>query len=513
MSDPQSPSGSPTALAPWEQGFHAFLTEAKIEDANTHATVPFIPWAAQEKTIELLAQGRWLLILKARQLGFTWLFAAYAVWMTLQPRRRVLVFFQDKEYAADFLDRCRFIQENLPETWRLPRTRDNQSRLEFNAEQHGSYIRALAATKRAAHSVSANLLIVDEAAHIALLSKILNAARPTLETEGGQAVVLSTSNGPAGHFWRMWNNAWTEIKARGEHKGGTSAAQAPPAVWRSFLPLFFAWNARPGRSAEWRRHEGEANAGDPVYLKRQYPAIAEEAFEQAEGRVYPLFSAYGDAGKTFVRTIDVSTPHAREWKHYRAIDFGGVDPFVCLWVCVVPGDPPGLTIDPSCRNTIREMLAYSYGENDCPKDEDNHAPDALRYLIVTAGGKGLRGHVHVYREMYEPDSAGKGLSLPMLAQRINEFSGGQHFETTVADRSRPDSITLLCQMGIQSVPALSLGGGTGSDVKQGIIRVNALITATGRTGEAPAGLPEIKPVKAPRMDFSVERMRRPWFFG
>jgi len=538
----------------YPRDFMEFLKHVKIEHADTHETVTFAPWEHQKATARALDAGQWLLILKARQLGFTWLLAAYSVWITRQARRRVLVFNQDKEYASDFLDRCRFIHDQLPPNLQRKATTDNRTRLEFDEEHHGSYIRALAATKRAAHSISANLVICDEAAYIGYLERILRAAMPTLETHGGQAVVLSTSNGPSGHFWRLWTKSSTTEDTESTEKGKQVVPSAVSSVvnLRSFKPLFFPWHVRPGRTQEWYDREKANNAHDPTYMRREYPLIAEEAFEAAEGRVYPLFSAYGEAGGRFMRRLFTpekvgetvkgeveegakalalqspvlplpvsSSPCfpasvVSEWKHYRAIDFGAVDPFVCLWACVVPGDPAGLTIDPSCAHTIREMLAYSYVEKDRPKDEDNHAPDALRYLIISPGPKGLNGHVHVYRELYVPDSTKKGLSLPRLADWIKELSGTQHFDLTVADRSRPDCILQLCQYGIRTVAPRVLSGGRGGELAQGIIRVNTLITATAKGDAAcqPPALPGITPPVPPRFSFNAAKFaHRPAVFG
>jgi phage terminase large subunit len=50
-----------------------------------------------------------------------------------------------------------------------------------------------------------------------------------------------------------------------------------------------------------------------------------------------------------------------------------------------PGDGrPRLTVDPSCTNLIAEFETYEWAKNlsgfkDKPKDENNHALDALRY--------------------------------------------------------------------------------------------------------------------------------------
>ena len=467
-----------------------------VEDKNSHAAVKFKLWPCQQRVADLLVSGEWLEILKARRLGLTWLLCAYAVWLiTVRYGRQIVVVNQDKEYAQDFLERVRFIHDRLPPYLRATRTLDNKSRIDFNrvtetsrqdggATTHGCVIRSVACTKRAIRSLAADLIVFDEAAYMPLLKTARLAAQPAVETGGGQIVLISTSNGPSGDFHELWMSAANRAAPKGK---GTSPK-------RQFTPVFLHWSEHPARSETWYAAENDANKSDPLYMKREYPASPEEAFESADGRIYPLFSAFGDSGSCFIRSMDgKDCPFDRlrdnkdnngifpsSGMRYRSIDFGGVDPFVCLWGMVIPGDGPALTIEPCCTQLIRELLAYSYDQAGRPGAENNHTSDALRYMIITPGLNGINGHLHIYRELYLAKSAAKGLSLPDLARQIVELSGAEVFEQTIAARSRPDSIGLLCQMGIPSVPQRVLSGGSGSEIVQGITRVNALIVGAAK---------------------------------
>lgn len=465
-------------------------TYVQIEDADTRQLTLFKLWNAQRNVARMLQRGEWIAALKARRLGFTALLAAYAVWLvTFHKRRTVAIINQDKEYAADFLDRCRLIHDHLPKFMRLKATRDNVVRLEFDHKGWGGLIRSLAGTKRAGRSLTANLVIFDEAAYIKFLGMLLKAAKPALETGGGQCVLLSTSDGPSGTYHDECQRAILK-KSR-------------------FKFVFFDWRARPGRDQKWYDKEQADNAHDPLYMKREYPATPEEAWEAATGRIYPLFSVHGDAAKKFVRKIAVEPV----WKHYRAIDWGGVDPFVCLWGCVVPGEGAGLSIDPSCENVIRELLAYSWDDNGKPKDVDNHACDALRYMVITPKD-GIRGHLHIYRELYIPHSAALGLSLPDLAKRIRDMSAAQNYALTTADRSRPDSILVVTQMGIPTVPARVLRGSRGGEIEQGIARVSALIAGTAKGAASCLPPPPKSATSAAALNFDASRFyKRPPVFA
>ena len=290
-------------------GFLAWLNEcAQIEDFGSHAAIRFRPYIAQEEIAEALVAGEWLCIVKARRLGFTWLLVAYAVWLIIfHPMRRVIVLNQAEYYATEFLKRCTFILERLPK-WQVPKqTRDRADLLEFNHMDHGSKIQSLAATRRSIRSLDADLVIGDEAAFIDLLRDVMRAAEPALETSKGQLVLLSTSNGPTGPHYETFNKA-----VAGESK---------------FKPIFYGWKSRPGRTQEWYDEEKRAHADDPLFMKREYPATVEEAWESAEGRIYPLFTRSPE----FLRKFDVHP----DWPKFRGVDWGGKNPFVCLWVCEI----------------------------------------------------------------------------------------------------------------------------------------------------------------------------------
>lgn len=455
-----------------------------VEDKETHKAIKFDLWPCQEKVARDLVMGKWLWILKARRLGLTWLLVAFCLWLvTFFSNRQCVVLNQDKEYAKDFLDRVRFIQDELPEWMQVARVNsngkssDNKTKIEFNRNGHGCVIRSVACTLRAIRSLAADVVIFDEAAYQKYLKNARLAAQPAVETGNGQIIGITTSDGPRGDFYETWGQA-TSGKNR-------------------YVPVFLHWKEHPKRDDTWYAKEAAENENDPLYMKREYPATPEEAFESAEGRVYPLFASYGEPGKKFLVNLDTQP----SWKKHRAIDWGGVDPFVCLWGCVVPGDGASLTVDPACANLTRELLAYSRDDNGDPADEHNHACDALRYMVTS---NDIRGHLHIYREMYIVNSAAKGFTVADLGNRIIEESTGETFTKTIADRSRPDSILLMNQIGLRTeghLPLKALGGRRAGEIEQGIFRVNALVVATAK-GDTASGLPERKVVAS---DFTKGR--------
>lgn len=431
----------------------------EFKDGERRAYALFKLFGFQRKTSGMLFDNKWLWILKARQLGMTTLVIAYVLWnICFRGMYRVVVINQSKKYAQDFLRKLLKMYYQLPEDMRPALTSESTSgntpRLEFDRNGWGCEIESLAGTENAARSMTnVDLLVLDEASRIQYLQEVLDAAEPTLETAHGQVIGMSTSAGPQGTFYETYINA----------------------PGNGYEPVFFPWWERPDRDAAWYEKKKREKKHSPQSLAYEYPATAEDAWMAAGGRCLPFFSKTEHVGTL----IDFGfSEMCVDWQFYRAIDWGGVDPFVCLYACVIPGER-GFSVDPCCPNTIRELLAWHYDEKTCkPVDADNHCPDALRYLVATFP---INGHIHIYREVYEPKFAEHGkdiIDMSMLAKAASKYRQGGHklpieFTSTVADRARPDLIATFTNLGIPTIPATKLAKAKGeSDIAAGIDRLN-----------------------------------------
>ena len=87
-----------------------------IYDATLADWVPFRLWSAQLDTLDTIRAHRLVVILKARQLGLTWLVLAFALWLLLfYPIATVLLFSLRDDEAADLLAvRLRGLHDRLP---------------------------------------------------------------------------------------------------------------------------------------------------------------------------------------------------------------------------------------------------------------------------------------------------------------------------------------------------------------------------------------------------------------
>lgn len=305
------------------------------------AVIPFKLWPAQLFLVWTLLSHKLIDILKARQLGISWLACAYGLWLCLfQFGRLVLVFSRGQLEADELARRIGVMYHRLPDWMKemLPRLIvDNTSELAWD---NGSRVQSLPATENAGRSFTASLVIADEFAFMAWAEKLYTAVKPTIDG-GGQLIILSTANGADNMFAQLW-------------KGATEDANGFKAV---FLP----WWSKPSRTIAWRAAQ-EKEYPFAWQVLQEYPATPSEAFQNtgnehflmdmllwdalkeelpALGPREPMILAldagvsndsFGLLGATRhpdpARHTDVAIRLAMEWKPSRAtgfIDFGAPD--------------------------------------------------------------------------------------------------------------------------------------------------------------------------------------------
>ena len=79
--------------------------------------------------------GTWLTILKARQVGISWLLAAYMLWLALyRPGSLILAISKSQSDSDELLAKCRALYDNLDSALLVAITRHSTAspaRLEF----------------------------------------------------------------------------------------------------------------------------------------------------------------------------------------------------------------------------------------------------------------------------------------------------------------------------------------------------------------------------------------------
>lgn len=235
----------------------------QVYDATQQAWLPFDLWPAQERALRRMDADRLLVILKARQLGLSWLCLAYALWLLLHRAPATVLLFSLREAeAVDLLARLTAMYARLP-AWMQARQEVQAAARQWRLS-NGS--RALAFSTVAGRSYTGTLAIVDEADYVPELGRFLNGVKPTIDA-GGKLFLVSTADKrrPISVFKNLFR-----------------AAEAGTGDYRA---VFLPWSARPERDAAWyarTRAEMVAQRGTADDFLAEYPATPAEALAPEE---------------------------------------------------------------------------------------------------------------------------------------------------------------------------------------------------------------------------------------
>lgn len=230
---------------------------------------------------------RKFLILKARQLGITWLAVAVGLWyMLCRPGSSVVAYSYEEEQAKKLVQRAWLMLQSLPPVLRehmevitpdkavLP---SEWIRLVDKATGKMSTFQALPATQRAGHGDTVTWAIMDEVARQTYARDIYTAINPAT-SRGGRLALVSTANGVSnaesgeGNFFHHLYDTkeekglgfkflpWHLHPERGDHGA------------RGLRPIIEG----PGRDLEW--YQREAMALSEVERNQQYPLNETDAF-------------------------------------------------------------------------------------------------------------------------------------------------------------------------------------------------------------------------------------------
>lgn len=240
-------------------------TQIKAPQDEGGASMPFVLWPDQARVLDAMQRERLLVILKARQLGISWLACGYVLWLcATQLGRTVLLFSQGQLEANELITRISFMAQTSQA--RLPAlTTENKSELTW---ANGSTVKSLPATKKAGRSLSASLIVLDEFAFMLYGADLYAAAKPTID-DGGKLWIISSADGQGSPYHQFW--------------------QAAQAGANGFVPIFLPWQARPSRDPAWRTRKLSEAFSDPSEVLREYPESDMEAFTHAAGRVYEVW--------------------------------------------------------------------------------------------------------------------------------------------------------------------------------------------------------------------------------
>lgn len=203
-------------------------TYAKIPHPGK-GLIPFKTYDFQSELVDDLDLHRFIVVLKARQLGISTITAAYVTWLCLFHRdKNVLVVATKLATAANMVKKVKTILKHLPEWLRISDFAvDNKNSIELT---NGSQVKASSTSGDAGRSEALSLLVIDEAAHIEGLEDLWTGLYPTIST-GGRCIAISTPNGVGDWFHETYVGA--------------------EASDNEFYPVRLFWDQHPERDKEW----------------------------------------------------------------------------------------------------------------------------------------------------------------------------------------------------------------------------------------------------------------------
>jgi len=239
--------------------FIRFLDFVYLFDPAKKSVIPMEKWPHLMEVADVLLSHRLIVILKARQIGISWLLAAYALWQAMFHEQAVILMLSlGEREAGKLLGKCKFIYSHLPEELKFPTTVNSATVLGF---MNGSEIDVLPSTEDAGRSEAATVVICDEWDYHAYAEENYAAAKPAIDA-GGQFIGVSTRNINKAETFMVQ----TYMKAK---RGANN-----------FKALFYGCFCRPGRDESW--YKEQAAEYTTARLRSEYPRTEDEALTPIE---------------------------------------------------------------------------------------------------------------------------------------------------------------------------------------------------------------------------------------
>lgn len=351
----------------------------KIENKSNpnEPVIAFDLWPEQIRALHEIQENKLNIILKARQIGFTWLIVCYIIHQCIKwGGYTALILSETEMKSKELINRCDFVLRHLPEWLIISNEKYKELKRSSSVEYGGLYwiktslsieirygdeskevasIKAQACTEGSGRSLTGDIVFFDEWAFHPWASEIFNAAYPTINRpESGKFVGLST-NYRGSFFESVWKNA----KTKGFHK--------------IFLNCF----ADPSRSEDWYQKTAMA-MGDKV--QQEYPRTEEEALLAGDNVSFPEFTY----------DIHVCEPFTipKHWRRIGGVDNGYNDPYAWYKAAISDDgivyiyyemsrwrEEPQLLYDEQAREFNNSLFYYD-------EDEKRMKKEHLDYIVA-----------------------------------------------------------------------------------------------------------------------------------
>jgi hypothetical protein len=393
-----------------------FITSYVKASHPVKGVVPFDLYDFQQDLVSDLQKNRFNIILKARQLGATTTIAAFILWMMNFNRdKEILVVATKLATAAGMVKKVRKMYARMPEWMKIAKIKtDNVNAFELS---NGSIVKASSTSSDAGRSEALSLLVIDEAAFVDGMDEMWAAIYPTLST-GGRCVALSTPNGAAGWYYKIYTEAEEEKNA--------------------FNPIKLTWDMHPDRDLEWFKKETKNMSRREIAqeLLCNFNMSGETVFDSddiarlEEGVKDPLYRRGYDRNlwiweehnikNTYLLVADVSRGDAADYSAFHVFNAATMD--------VVAEYQGKMTIDLYAR--LLYETGRDYGFCLMVVENNNIGYSVLEKLIdaeypslywMYKGGGHVEQYIAEYDERAIPGFTVTSKSRPLIVSKLEEF--------------------------------------------------------------------------------------------
>lgn len=160
--------------------------------------IPFVPYPYQRQFLDLYDAPR-RIVLKARQIGFSQIFALEALYTAItRQESTILLVSRSQDLATNLLRYCYLTYNNLRDAPSLVKANEGEIGL-----SNGSRIKSIPANRSTGRGFAATAVYLDEFAYADYAEDIYQSVSPTV-SQGGKLTVGSTPNGSGNLFHTLY---------------------------------------------------------------------------------------------------------------------------------------------------------------------------------------------------------------------------------------------------------------------------------------------------------------------
>lgn len=285
----------------------------------TRGRTPFVPYPYQAAFLDTYHERR-RIVLKARQIGFSQVFALEALYAAIhEPESTILLVSRSEDLAVNLLRYCYQAYGSLRSAPGLKK--QNEGEMGF---QNGSRIKSIPANRSTGRGFAASRVYLDEFAYADYADHIYQSVSPAL-AQGGSLIIGSTPNGTGNRFHGLFLTGegfmrmvvpWKDCPAY--YRDVERDAGTPPEAATWYL------QERPNYTAQQWAAEYECDfvgSGVTVFSQESITGAAGGAWGTRPAEPEHLYLTTVDVGRrqdaTVINTLDVTAMPYQRVAHER----------------------------------------------------------------------------------------------------------------------------------------------------------------------------------------------------